>query len=195
MLRGIDIGRGLYFLLTPVAPSILRKVNCLLLGAVLLPSCILTTQVRSLLCCFITLYPEKTVICPALTSKGTFKAYSWYLSSPFQPGFEGEMPYVTTDYSFDLTGAGKLRVFKGLTRPSHLGPKWHFRRCIAVYLLDWCLTPHQSRLAFECTELRLWWTVFFSPSSFSLTEQPVLQTLQIAAFKLLDLQPPTVRRY
>ncbi|XP_056279314.1 polynucleotide 5'-hydroxyl-kinase NOL9 [Pseudoliparis swirei] len=83
VLRGIDIGRGLYFLLTPVAPSILRKVNCLLLGAVLLPSCILTTQ----------------------------------------PGFEGEMPYVTTDYSFDLTGAGKLRVFKGLTRPSHLGPK------------------------------------------------------------------------
>ncbi|TNN45860.1 hypothetical protein EYF80_043948 [Liparis tanakae] len=46
------------------------------------------------------------------------------LESEFQgPGFEGEMPYVTTDYSFDLTGAGKLRVFKGLTRPSHLGPK------------------------------------------------------------------------
>uniref|UniRef100_A0A8C2WWB9 Polynucleotide 5'-hydroxyl-kinase NOL9 n=1 Tax=Cyclopterus lumpus TaxID=8103 RepID=A0A8C2WWB9_CYCLU len=83
VLRGIDIGRGLYFLLTPVDPSILRKVNCLLLGAISLPSCILTTQ----------------------------------------PGFEGEMPYVTTDYSFDLTGAGKLRVFKGLTRPSHIAPK------------------------------------------------------------------------
>lgn len=83
VLRGIDIGRGLYFLLTPVDPSILRKVNCLLLGAISLPSCILTTQ----------------------------------------PGFEGEMPYVTTDYSFDLTGAGKLRVFKGLTRPSHTGTK------------------------------------------------------------------------
>ncbi|XP_044067655.1 polynucleotide 5'-hydroxyl-kinase NOL9 [Siniperca chuatsi] len=81
VLRGIDTVRGLYFLLTPVDPSILRKVNCLLLGAISLPSCILTTQ----------------------------------------PGFEGEMPYITKDYSFDLTGAGKLRVFKGLTRPSQIG--------------------------------------------------------------------------
>ncbi|XP_028266856.1 polynucleotide 5'-hydroxyl-kinase NOL9 [Parambassis ranga] len=81
VLRGIDMARGLYFLLTPVDPSILRKVNCLLLGAITLPSCILTTQ----------------------------------------PGLEGEMPYVTSDYSFDLTGAGKLRVFKGLMRPSHTG--------------------------------------------------------------------------
>ncbi|GAA6216681.1 polynucleotide 5'-hydroxyl-kinase NOL9 [Lates japonicus] len=82
VLRGIDMARGLYFLLTPVDPSILRKVNCLLLGAISLPSCVLTTQ----------------------------------------PGFEeGDMPYVTTDYSFDLTGAGKLRVFKGLTRPSQIG--------------------------------------------------------------------------
>ncbi|XP_031146405.1 polynucleotide 5'-hydroxyl-kinase NOL9 [Sander lucioperca] len=81
VLRGIDMARGLYFLLTPVDPAVLRKVNCLLLGAISLPSCILTSQ----------------------------------------PGFEGEMPYVTTDYSFDLTGAGKLRVFKGLMRPSQMG--------------------------------------------------------------------------
>ncbi|XP_071758729.1 polynucleotide 5'-hydroxyl-kinase NOL9 [Centroberyx gerrardi] len=81
VLRGIDMVRGLYFLLTPVDPSILRKVNCLLLGAISLPSCIVITQ----------------------------------------PGFEGEMPYVTTDYSFDLTGAGKLRVFKGLARPGQIG--------------------------------------------------------------------------
>lgn len=46
MLRGIDKERGLYFLLTPVDPSILRNVNCLLLGAISLPSCILTSQVR-----------------------------------------------------------------------------------------------------------------------------------------------------
>lgn len=81
VLRGIDVARGLYFLLTPVDPSILRKVNCLLLGAISLPSCILTAQ----------------------------------------PGFEGEMPYVTADYSFDLSGAGKIRVFKGLMRPSLMG--------------------------------------------------------------------------
>lgn len=81
VLRGIDMARGLYYVLTPVDPSVLRKVNCLLLGAISLPSCILTSQ----------------------------------------PGIEGEMPYVTTDYSFDLTGAGKLRVFKGLMRPSQMG--------------------------------------------------------------------------
>ncbi|KAF7663519.1 hypothetical protein LDENG_00208620 [Lucifuga dentata] len=81
VLRGIDMTRGLYFLLTPVDPTILRKVNCLLLGAITLPSCVVSTQT----------------------------------------GFEGEMPYVTTDYSFDLTGAGKLRVFKGLTRPGQVG--------------------------------------------------------------------------
>uniref|UniRef100_A0A3Q3X3F4 Polynucleotide 5'-hydroxyl-kinase NOL9 n=1 Tax=Mola mola TaxID=94237 RepID=A0A3Q3X3F4_MOLML len=61
--------------------SNLCVVNCLLLGAISLPHCILTSQ----------------------------------------PSFEGEMPYVTTDYSFDLSGAGKLRVFKGLTRPSQTG--------------------------------------------------------------------------
>ncbi|TNN24334.1 Polynucleotide 5'-hydroxyl-kinase NOL9 [Liparis tanakae] len=57
VLRGIDMGRGLYFLLTPVEPSVLRKVNCLLLGAVSLPACILTTQVRRPLCSFTTRYP------------------------------------------------------------------------------------------------------------------------------------------
>nr|XP_020474626.1 polynucleotide 5'-hydroxyl-kinase NOL9 [Monopterus albus] len=81
VLRGIDMTRGLYFLLTPVDPSVLRKVNCLLLGAVTLPSCVLTAQ----------------------------------------PGFEDETPYVTTHYSFDLTGAGKLRFFKGLVRSSQTG--------------------------------------------------------------------------
>lgn len=81
LLRGIDMARGLYFLLTPVDPSVLRKVNCLLLGAISMPSCIFTTQ----------------------------------------PGIDGEMPYITTDYSFDLTGAGKLRVFKGMMRPSQVG--------------------------------------------------------------------------
>ncbi|XP_015228613.1 PREDICTED: polynucleotide 5'-hydroxyl-kinase NOL9 [Cyprinodon variegatus] len=81
VIRGIDMARGLYFLLTPVDPSILRKVNCLLLGEISLPSCILTAQA----------------------------------------GIEGETPYVTTDYSFDLTGAGKIRVFKGLMRPGLKG--------------------------------------------------------------------------
>lgn len=106
MLRGIDRERGLYFLLTPVEPSVLRNVNCLLLGAVPLPSCILTSQVR-----------VQTFV--------LFRAESEQCLSlpPPQPGFDGETPYLTTDYSFDLSGAGKLRIFKGLTRPSHVGPR------------------------------------------------------------------------
>ncbi|XP_077437131.1 polynucleotide 5'-hydroxyl-kinase NOL9 [Vanacampus margaritifer] len=79
VLRGIDMARGLYFVLTPIDPAVLRKVNCLLLGATSLPACILTAQ----------------------------------------GDFQGELPYVTSDYSFDLTGAGKLRFFKGLQRSSH----------------------------------------------------------------------------
>lgn len=111
VLRGIDMARGLYFLLTPVDPSVLRDVNCLLFGAISMPSCVLTTQ----------------------------------------PGIDGEMPYITTDYSFDLTGAGKLRVFKGMTRPSQVGMQWHFCSILPFTF------PHQSALAFECTELRLRW--------------------------------------
>lgn len=100
--------RGLYFLLTPVDPTVLRQVNCLLLGAISLPSCILTSQVRMQThlcrCYFPLLWRVKS-----------------YALSPFQSGFEGETAYVTADYSFDLNGAGKLRVFKGLVRPSHVG--------------------------------------------------------------------------
>ncbi|XP_072553501.1 polynucleotide 5'-hydroxyl-kinase NOL9 isoform X2 [Salminus brasiliensis] len=77
VLRGIDMARGLYFLITPVPPALLRQVNCLLLGEVTLPKMLLTMQ----------------------------------------HGVETELPYVTTDYSFDITGAGKLNVFKGLARP------------------------------------------------------------------------------
>lgn len=80
ILRGIDMVRGLYFLLTPVDPSVLRNVNCLLIGAISLPSCIVTTQ-----------------------------------------RCDEDAPYVTSNYSFDLTGAGKLKVFKGLARPGQLG--------------------------------------------------------------------------
>ncbi|XP_072304934.1 polynucleotide 5'-hydroxyl-kinase NOL9 [Eucyclogobius newberryi] len=80
VLRGIDTARGLYYLLTPVDPSVLRNVNCLLLGAVSLPSCIVTAQ-----------------------------------------DCDHDLPYVTSNYSFDLSGAGKLRVFKGLVRPGHAG--------------------------------------------------------------------------
>ncbi|KAI5096007.1 polynucleotide 5'-hydroxyl-kinase NOL9, partial [Silurus meridionalis] len=76
VLRGVDMARGLYFLVTPVPPATLRQVNCLLLGEITLPKILLTVQ----------------------------------------HGVETELPYVTTDYSFEITGAGKVHVFKGLAR-------------------------------------------------------------------------------
>ncbi|KAJ8390174.1 hypothetical protein AAFF_G00110480 [Aldrovandia affinis] len=85
VLRGVDTARGLYFLVTPVAPSILRQVNCLLIGGVTLPHTLLRSQ----------------------------------------PGIEGEKPYVTMEYSFELTGAGKMKVFKGLLRREHMGGSGH----------------------------------------------------------------------
>ncbi|XP_063063938.1 polynucleotide 5'-hydroxyl-kinase NOL9 [Engraulis encrasicolus] len=78
VLRGVDMIRGLYFLVTPVPPALLSRVNCLLLGEISLPKALMTTQ----------------------------------------GGVDGDLPYVTTDYSFELTGAGKVHVFKGLYRPS-----------------------------------------------------------------------------
>ncbi|KAI4871766.1 hypothetical protein NFI96_010925 [Prochilodus magdalenae] len=83
ILRGVDMARGLYFVITPVSPAALRQVNCLLLGDVILPKVLLTVQ----------------------------------------PGVETDLPYVTTDYSFELTGAGKLHSFKGLTRPCFVKDK------------------------------------------------------------------------
>ncbi|KAL2103896.1 hypothetical protein ACEWY4_000764 [Coilia grayii] len=82
VLRGVDMIRGLYFLVTPIPPALLSRVNCLLLGEISLPKALLTTQA----------------------------------------GVEGDLPYVTTDYSFELTGAGKVHVFKGLYRPSFVKP-------------------------------------------------------------------------
>ncbi|XP_039509061.1 polynucleotide 5'-hydroxyl-kinase NOL9 [Pimephales promelas] len=80
VLRGVDMARGLYFLVTPVSPSVLRHVNCLLLGEITLPKVLLTKQ----------------------------------------HGVEGDLPYVTTDYSFEVKGAGKLHIYKGLTRPGFI---------------------------------------------------------------------------
>uniref|UniRef100_A0A8C9SG77 Polynucleotide 5'-hydroxyl-kinase NOL9 n=1 Tax=Scleropages formosus TaxID=113540 RepID=A0A8C9SG77_SCLFO len=80
VLRGVDMTRGLLFLVTPVVPSVLRQVNCLLLGGIALPHNLLKAQ----------------------------------------PGVQGEKPYITSDYSFELSGAGKMKVYKGLQRPELL---------------------------------------------------------------------------
>lgn len=83
VVRGVDMARGLYYLVTPVQPEQLRQVNCLLLGEVTLPKILLTQQ----------------------------------------RGADTEPPYITTDYSFDIAGAGKLHVFKGMARPSTVKPR------------------------------------------------------------------------
>lgn len=43
--RGIDMEKRLYHILTPVAPEQLRNVNCLLVGAISIPHCVLKSQV------------------------------------------------------------------------------------------------------------------------------------------------------
>ncbi|XP_021563921.1 polynucleotide 5'-hydroxyl-kinase NOL9, partial [Carlito syrichta] len=42
--RGIDMEKRLYHILTPVPPEELRTVNCLLVGAIVIPQCILKNQ-------------------------------------------------------------------------------------------------------------------------------------------------------
>lgn len=43
--RGIDVEKRLYHILTPVPPEELRNVNCLLVGAISIPHCVLKNQV------------------------------------------------------------------------------------------------------------------------------------------------------
>lgn len=43
--RGVDMEKRLYHILTPVPPEQLRLVNCLLVGAISIPQCVLKSQV------------------------------------------------------------------------------------------------------------------------------------------------------
>ncbi|XP_074831887.1 polynucleotide 5'-hydroxyl-kinase NOL9 isoform X2 [Carettochelys insculpta] len=78
IIRGVDMERKLYHILTPVPPENLRLVNCLLLGNIAIPDCVFTNQ-----------------------------------------GTEGEIPYVTSEYNYDILGAGKLKMKKHLKRREH----------------------------------------------------------------------------
>ncbi|XP_067873353.1 polynucleotide 5'-hydroxyl-kinase NOL9-like isoform X2 [Heterodontus francisci] len=80
IIRGINLEKRLYYILTPVSVAKLKQVNCLLMGAVTIP-------------------------------------HSFFRN---QPGVTGEVPYLTSDYSFDLSGAGKIKVCKQLRRREHL---------------------------------------------------------------------------
>ncbi|KAG2459198.1 NOL9 kinase, partial [Polypterus senegalus] len=44
ILRGVDVEKGLYYIVTPLAPSKLRHVNCLLVGSVVLPHSVFKSQ-------------------------------------------------------------------------------------------------------------------------------------------------------
>uniref|UniRef100_A0A670ZKU7 Polynucleotide 5'-hydroxyl-kinase NOL9 n=1 Tax=Pseudonaja textilis TaxID=8673 RepID=A0A670ZKU7_PSETE len=45
IVRGVDMTKKLYYILTPLAPESLRHVNCLLIGDVAVPNCIFLNQV------------------------------------------------------------------------------------------------------------------------------------------------------
>ncbi|MGH0186538.1 UNVERIFIED_CONTAM: hypothetical protein FKN15_021954 [Acipenser sinensis] len=80
VLRGVDVARGLYFIVTPLSAERLRQVNCLLVGSVALPQDLFRSQA----------------------------------------GIEGERPYITSEYRFEVFGAGKLKMRKSLKRREHL---------------------------------------------------------------------------
>ncbi|XP_015261743.1 PREDICTED: polynucleotide 5'-hydroxyl-kinase NOL9 [Gekko japonicus] len=80
IVRGVDMDKKLYHILTPVAPENLRLVNCLLIGNIPVPNCVFLNQ----------------------------------------PGIEGEIPYVTAEYNYGISGAGKLKIKKHLKRREHM---------------------------------------------------------------------------
>uniref|UniRef100_A0A8D0AY33 Polynucleotide 5'-hydroxyl-kinase NOL9 n=1 Tax=Salvator merianae TaxID=96440 RepID=A0A8D0AY33_SALMN len=79
IVRGVDIDKKLYYILTPVAPENLRLVNCLLIGNIPVPNCVFLNQMDT----------------------------------------EGEIPYVTSEYNYSISGAGKLKIKKHLKRREH----------------------------------------------------------------------------
>ncbi|KAM8927131.1 polynucleotide 5'-hydroxyl-kinase NOL9 [Pelodytes ibericus] len=79
IVRGVDMERKVYHLLTPVPPETLRIVNCLLVGNISIPHSVFKNQ----------------------------------------RGFKGEIPYVTSEYDFRISGAGKMKKNKQLKRREH----------------------------------------------------------------------------
>lgn len=79
IVRGIDMEKKVYHILTPVASQRLRLVNCLLIGSITVPHSIFKNQ----------------------------------------PGVKGDVPYLTTEYNFEIMGAGKIKINKQLKRREH----------------------------------------------------------------------------
>ncbi|XP_059808050.1 polynucleotide 5'-hydroxyl-kinase NOL9 [Hypanus sabinus] len=79
IIRGINLEKRLYYILTSVPVARLKQVNCLLVGAVTIPHTVFRNQ----------------------------------------PGVTGEVPYLTSDYSFTISGAGKIKVCRPLRRREH----------------------------------------------------------------------------
>ncbi|XP_056398916.1 polynucleotide 5'-hydroxyl-kinase NOL9 [Hyla sarda] len=79
IIRGVDMEKKIYHLLTPLPPETLRQVNCLLIGNISIPHCV-------------------------------FK---------HQPGVQGDLPYVTTEYDLSVYGSKKMKLKKHLKRREH----------------------------------------------------------------------------
>lgn len=79
IIRGINLERRLYYILTSIPVAKLKQVNCLLVGAVTIPNSVFRNQA----------------------------------------GVTGEVPYLTSDYSFTLSGAGRIKPCCPLRRREH----------------------------------------------------------------------------
>lgn len=107
------------------------------------------------------LCPHSTGQTPALIFRtlGLFhlKQFTQHSFFVFQPDSDAEKPYITSDYSFDLTGAGKLRVYKGLMRPSQLGmwPRCPSSPSRQTQCWDWIFNSFSLISRFIRTELTL----------------------------------------
>ncbi|XP_077314467.1 LOW QUALITY PROTEIN: polynucleotide 5'-hydroxyl-kinase NOL9 [Lithobates pipiens] len=80
IIRGINMEKKVYHILTPIPPAALRLVNCLQIGNISIPHSIFKNQ----------------------------------------PGINGEIPYVTSDYDFTIYGSGKMKRKTHLKRREHL---------------------------------------------------------------------------
>ncbi|KAM3921042.1 polynucleotide 5'-hydroxyl-kinase NOL9 [Leptodactylus fuscus] len=80
IIRGVNMEKKVYHILSPLPPETLRLVNCLLIGNISIPHSI-------------------------------FK---------HQPGVQGDLPYVTTEYDFSIYGSGKIKLNKHLKRREHI---------------------------------------------------------------------------
>lgn len=153
--------RGLYFLLTPVDPSILRKVNCLLLGAISLPSCILTTQVRSQVKYYFNItnhtFLSRGYIDKNIYSKLSFSVTSDIFCVSVPAWLWGRNALCHHWLQFWSHRCRKAASLQGADETQPKRDVMTFstqQQFITLYVVGWCFALNRFASAFECTELK-----------------------------------------